>query len=52
MDPFSTTEPLTRAQFVEWGLAAGLVVVGGSLLVRPRAWIAALAPAMAHPAAS
>ena len=52
MDPFSATEPLTRAQYIEWGLAAALIAVGGSLLVRPNAWIAALAPAVAHPAAS
>lgn len=52
MDPLTATEPLTRAQFVEWGLAAALVAVGGSLLVRPKAWIAALGTYASHPLAS
>ncbi|MEY2795480.1 MAG: hypothetical protein RIR10_1196 [Planctomycetota bacterium] len=40
---------MTREQLVEWILAAALVVVGLSLLLRSRAWINAFSTAAAHP---
>ena len=47
---FGTTfDTMTREQLVEWILAAALVVVGLSLLLRSRAWINAFSTAAAHP---
>ena len=47
---FGTTfDSMTREQLVEWILAAALVVVGLSLLLRSRAWIDAFSTAAAHP---
>jgi len=40
----------TRAEFVEWFVGCALFVVGSSLLLRPRAWITALATLGQHPA--
>ena len=47
----SMFDTLTREQMVEWILAAALVVVGLSLLLRSRAWIEAFASAATHPLA-
>jgi hypothetical protein len=44
-----TFDTMTREQLVEWILAAALVVVGLSLLLRSRAWINAFSTAAAHP---
>lgn len=49
-ETFATTfDTMTREQLVEWILAAALVVVGLSLLLRSRAWINAFSTAAAHP---
>lgn len=40
---------LTRPQLVEWFVAFALVIVGASLLLRARVWIAAIAGAASHP---
>jgi len=42
-------EQFTRAELVEWVVACALIVVGLSLLSRPRAWIDAFEPAARHP---
>ena len=44
-------DALTREQLVEWILAAALVVVGLSLLLRSRTWIEAFSSAATHPLA-
>jgi len=41
--------PPSRAEFVEWFVACALLVVGTSLLARPRAWVIAFQPVLAHP---
>ena len=43
------TEQLSRTELVEWVVACALIVVGMSLLSRPKAWIAAFEPAARHP---
>jgi hypothetical protein len=40
---------LARAEFVEWFVACALLVVGTSLLARPRAWVIAFQSAVGHP---
>lgn len=40
---------MTRYEIVEWFLAIALVVVGASLLLRPRHWIGVAMGAMRHP---
>lgn len=47
----SMFDALTREQLVEWILAAALVVVGLSLLLRSRTWIEAFSSAATHPLA-
>jgi len=42
---------LTRAEFTEWFVACALLVVGTSLLARPRAWVVAFQSAIGHPLA-
>ena len=44
-------EPLSRQEFVEWFLAAALLVVGASLLIRSRVWIQAFSGVASHPLA-
>ena len=39
----------TRTELVEWIVSCALIVVGLSLLSRPKAWIAAFEPAARHP---
>jgi hypothetical protein len=41
---------LGRTEFVEWYVSCALIVVGGSLLLRARAWINALSAIARHPA--
>jgi len=41
---------LSRAEFVEWFVAAALIVVGASLVLRARVWITAFAGIARHPA--
>ena len=43
--------PVSRAEFVEWFVACALLVVGTSLLARPRAWVVAFQSAIGHPMA-
>lgn len=38
-------------RFIEWYLASALLIVGTSLLLRSKAWIAAMASAVTHPLA-
>lgn len=40
---------MSRYEIVEWFLAIALLVVGASLLLRPRHWIGVAAGAMQHP---
>jgi hypothetical protein len=42
-------EQFTRAELVEWIVACALLVVGLSLLTRPKFWISAFEPAARHP---
>lgn len=42
---------LFAQRFIEWYLASALLIVGTSLLVRSRAWIAAMSSAVSHPLA-
>jgi hypothetical protein len=42
-------EQFTRAELVEWIFACALLVVGLSLLTRPKFWITAIEPAARHP---
>lgn len=44
-----SSSALSREQLVEWIVACALIVVGLSLLLRARIWIAALAGAASHP---
>jgi len=45
----AAAEPLSRAEVVEWLLAAALLVVGASLALRPRVWMRAFAAVAPHP---
>ena len=42
---------LSRAEFVEWFVAAAMIVVGASLVLRARVWITAFTGIARHPAA-
>jgi hypothetical protein len=43
------TEQFSRTELVEWIVSCALIVVGLSLLSRPKAWIEAFEPAARHP---
>lgn len=43
------TEQFSRTELVEWIVSCALIVVGMSLLSRPKAWIEAFEPAARHP---
>ena len=43
------TEQFSRTELVEWIVSCALIVVGMSLLSRPKAWITAFEPAARHP---
>jgi len=43
------TEQFSRTELIEWIVSCALIVVGMSLLSRPKAWIEAFEPAARHP---
>ncbi|MBI1303161.1 MAG: hypothetical protein GC172_05175 [Phycisphaera sp.] len=47
--PLAAVESMSRAEVVEWLLAAALLVIGASLALRPRVWIRAFAAVASHP---
>jgi hypothetical protein len=47
--PLAAIETMSRAEVVEWLLAAALLVVGASLALRPRFWTRAFAAVAPHP---
>lgn len=42
-------EEFSRTELIEWIVSCALIVVGMSLLSRPKAWITAFEPAARHP---
>lgn len=45
----TVVDRLARAEFIEWFVACAMLVVGASLLSRPRVWIMAVTASATHP---